>query len=354
MDIDGLRRVISADPGNTEAITELLIRRSHVEGRQVFLEPFLDIRLWCVSPIAVQDIAIEEAKKRLEREFKFVHTKVWECDNVSEYNNKYSDRPKANMIASFLADTIGEDLNKISYSTRLATFKHLKTGIEMNLLPGRDFNKEGTVNVNGTIDYLTGVIDITIGHRYLRPFLIGRSPVTTITGDLSLLPVTGMSFSEVISYLSSFPALRLPTELEWQYAQAARTSTRFYWGDEVDDRYCWHAGNSGRVERGPAGPYEQRRCRLCGAENRWSVCYRCVPSDSTPRPHPPREHDKAGCWSSFGLVDMIGNVEEYLSCNRLIGCNSSTPPHRLGNAPIQQVVPMKFVGFRVAADLPIG
>ncbi len=67
---------------------------------------------------------------------------------------------------------------------------------------------------------------------------------------------------------------RLPTEAEWEYACRAGTTTRYYWGDDPDDKkmdeYVWHAG---------------------------------YPDGTT---HPVGQK-KANPW---GLYDMGGNVEE--------------------------------------------
>ena len=64
----------------------------------------------------------------------------------------------------------------------------------------------------------------------------------------------------------------LPTEAEWVYACRAGTTTTFYWGDEMDDRYAWHRCNTDGTGTRPVG--------------------RKLPN-------------------SWGLHDMVGNAWEY-------------------------------------------
>lgn len=75
------------------------------------------------------------------------------------------------------------------------------------------------------------------------------------------------------SFWSGQNGYRLPTEAEWEVACRGNTTTKYYWGETMNENYCWHSGNSGGKlhEAGKKGP------------------------------------------NSFGLYDMLGNVWEFCS-----------------------------------------
>lgn len=64
-------------------------------------------------------------------------------------------------------------------------------------------------------------------------------------------PVVYLSYEDAIHY-AEWAGVDLPTEAEWLYACRAGSTTKYYWGDEIDDRYLWHRENSGDGTRAVA------------------------------------------------------------------------------------------------------
>ena len=110
-----------------------------------------------------------------------------------------------------------------------------------------------------------------------EPFFLGVRPVTqahwsSVMGSnpskfqegwsAGLRPVESISYSEVETFLEKLNQgdrefvgfegnWRLPSEVEWEYAAKAGTSTRWSFGnkDAELDAHGWHAGNSGATTR---------------------------------------------------------------------------------------------------------
>ena len=175
---------------------------------------------------------------------------------------------------------------------------------------------------------------------------IGGEPVTVEPFYLSKLPITnsqfeafdpaferrthstgndaaavGLDFEQARAYCDwygrvSRKPMRLPTEVEWEYACRAGTTTNYFFGDGGGnaDRYIRHAGNSGDT----------------------------VPPLHEMRPNP------------FGLQSMLGGVWEWTASCVLRGGSYRTPLEEIGCGVRRTCEPGRRaddVGFRIARSL---
>lgn len=240
--ISEAERALAKDPGNGRLKLQLAVARSRVEGPGVFLEILSDRIVWQQSSEPYQDQAIQEVARRLGTEFKFFRTRLHKCAGISH---------------------------------RIATFRHRKTGMELQLIPG------------GTATMGQDAAPFRARSSYecsVQPLLIGRYPIRQ--GELDKIggndarqfnqkqaPIDSVSWQDVSDWLARVGAgLRLPTEEEWEFAARAGSQTPRYWGEELDDAYCWYRDN-------------------------------CESTVSVIR------HARRG--NAFGLVDILGNVWEW-------------------------------------------
>jgi hypothetical protein len=220
MDIEDLRRIVQSDPGDVDSQIQLWKATARISGPSAYLEPLSLRKLWKCTPDEVQDLVIEEVKRRLP-DFDHIGTKSWIL--------KTTDKPEENKVVE---EADGH---------RLATFRHKLSRIEFNLLPG----KSG-----------------------MNPILMSRWPMTvrqwSILCEESLSkhggedvgdPMVGLPCANIQKGLRK-RGLRLPTGEEWLYACQAGATTYFYWGDQFDSDHVWHQGNT-RMSRESVGEHEQ-------------------------------------------------------------------------------------------------
>ena len=168
----------------------------------------------------------------------------------------------------------------------------------------------------------------------VQPFYLSKLPITNIqfegfdpafgrsanapgNGDAAM----GIDFEQAHGYCEWYAGvsrkpMRLPTEVEWEYACRAETTTNYFFGDSADDadRYVWHAGNSGEM----------------------------LPPLHETRPNP------------FGLQSMLGGVWEWTASHVLRGGSYHTPLEEIGCGLRRVYEPgheAGDVGFRVARSL---
>ncbi len=119
-------------------------------------------------------------------------------------------------------------------------------------------------------------------------------------------PVTCVSWPGVQAYIQwlskkTGTQYRLPTEAEWEYAARANTTSRFFWGDDLELSQVCQYGNvpDHSIEYFAAKQYNASLVGYFGHAN----CDDGEPYTSIVglyRPNP------------FGLYDMVGNVFEYV------------------------------------------
>ena len=286
--LEDLKRRQQADPDNTQLQFELLNARARIEGATVYLELLEDRLKWNACHESVQDMAISfVGKEKLGSLYKHVETKKYSCGGQSH---------------------------------RIASFKHIETGILLNLIPGGTY-----VMGDDKGDYE----DQRPAHKAtIKPMLIGRFPVTQdewqkIGGKNPSYfkgagkPVEEVSWDDVQGWLKKAgDGLRLPSESEWEYACRSGTQTQYFWavphrrtdgsGDEMDDSYCWYDENSGAATH-PVTAHANKTnafglVDMSGhvwewCQDQWVNDYKNGPRDSQPRTSDSSNRvSRGGCW----------------------------------------------------------
>jgi formylglycine-generating enzyme required for sulfatase activity len=94
-------------------------------------------------------------------------------------------------------------------------------------------------------------------HEYMHHFRdrSGYAAKASTDPDYPMVFVSWRNARKFCEWLSRKEGVRyrLPTELEWEYACRAGSTTPYYWGDRVRGDCVWYGGNSGKRTRRVGG-----------------------------------------------------------------------------------------------------
>jgi serine/threonine protein kinase/formylglycine-generating enzyme required for sulfatase activity len=220
--------------------------------------------LWNETDPGMMDIIILKIAKKLGSKFEFIETRSYRCGGQQH---------------------------------RLASFRHRRSGVVFQLLPGGSFqmgrkredspHEKRKASNNVFRDAWDWAMLTTPVHKVrIPPFLMARFELTRAqwfniqgpkrprpNGDL---PMTGVNWNEIQEWLKKAgDGLRLPSESEWEYGCRAGTTTRYPWGQKHDVRYAWLSD----------------------------------PAKKLTRTQEVTKHKDLS--NAFGLVDVLGNVWEW-------------------------------------------
>lgn len=145
-------------------------------------------------------------------------------------------------------------------------------------------------------------------------FKVMRSSPSFFKGDNR--PVEKVDWNQAFAYCKEVKK-RLPTEMEWETAMRAGTTSPYYWGEDQPGLYAWHKGNADKQTHNVGGKQP----------------------------------------NSLGLYDMAGNVWEWTQTDhersgKVVrggswrnGVQSLKSSHRIASLVIHK---FHYVGFRCA------
>ena len=150
-------------------------------------------------------------------------------------------------------------------------YMHEQTGLEFVLIPGKNYLMAKTV-VTQVSWYKIMKTKPWQGKNYVR--------------DGDEYPAVYVSWHDAQKFCEK-TGLELPHEKEWKYACRAGTKTAYYWGDDMDGKYCWYDKNAWHVGEKYAHQVKQKLPNAFGlydmSGNLWEWCQNAPEGNSSDR-----------------------------------------------------------------------
>lgn len=257
---------------------------------------FLAIESYLTSPIEEID-DLDQVKSALEAyvaSFEGVRDTGVASDKLQEINELRESRAYQYMITGFRLDraetfTCGDKTNTVEI------YVHQRTGLEFVLVPGGSFMMGSPEDDEDREEDEGPPFKATV-----KPFLICRTECTQAAWDLvggedsrrwrgELLPMENVTWNECSTWCRK-AGLRLPSEVEWEYACRAGTTTRYFYGDERSRTDEYSFGETSEKLTRPVGQKKTNAFGLhdmqCNVwewcEDRYHASYSGAPTDGGP------------------------------------------------------------------------
>jgi len=133
---------------------------------------------------------------------------------------------------------------------------------------------------------------VTLDPFYLGAYEITQKQYFNIMGEnpseykSDNLPVWNVSWDEAMQFCKIFSEkynvkARLPYEAEWEYAIRAGSTTIYYWGNNMKDKYCWYDKNSDNKFHpvGTKHPNAWGLYDMCGNVKEWCMDFYSLSAD---------------------------------------------------------------------------
>lgn len=162
-------------------------------------------------------------------------------------------------------------------------FVQIPAGSCQMSVPSESDGQSGTLKSIEFRQFWMGATEVTVGQ--FRKFARATGHVTKAEKDgnrwtwrnpgfrqTAKHPVVYIHYEDARSY-ARWAGVDLPTQAEWLYAFKAGSTNRYYWGEDLDDRFAWYRANTrGTGTRPVAGKLPNAWGLYDMVGNAWEYC----------------------------------------------------------------------------------